>query len=322
MRQKSLKHYKESIVYRKIDILMTNSTPKESVRILLSEIIDYAGLFPPSKLSMPEAVINYATYKHSNYSWMLGRLVVPVSRLDEFYESARDFLPRDGKEAWHLSVLTGEDIYETVRTIENFNAEKAPGAICDSLEVKASSQEEIVMITNAIDGTFTTYFELPLSENLPDLVSSLAINRQSAKIRTGGITPDLFPKTNEIMRFVRTCLAANVPFKATAGLHHPIRCFKPLTYEPNAPKGTMHGFLNLFLATGFVREGFRPGILEQVMEEEFEEVFEFSENGVQWQNEYFLNNHQLANLREKNIISFGSCSFDEPITDLQEIGFL
>ena len=84
----------------------------------------------------------------------------------------------------------------------------------------------------------------------------------------------------------------------------------------------MHGFLNLFLGTGFAREGFRPEILEQVMEEEFEEVFEFNESGAQWQKEYVLNNHQLANLRRKNIISFGSCSFDEPIADLQEIGLL
>ena len=301
---------------------MTNSTPKESVRILLSEIIDYAGLFPPSGLSMPEAVINYATYKNSNYNWMLGRFVVPVSRLDEFYESARDFLPREGKNAWRLSVLASENIFDTVRQIEEFNAANAPGVICDSLEVKATSQEEIVTLTNAIPDTFTAYFELPLTDTLPDLVSTLAINKQCAKIRTGGVTADLFPKTNDIMRFVKTCLAANVPFKATAGLHHPIRCFKPLTYEPNAPKGTMHGFLNLFLGTGFAREGFRPEILEQVMEEEFEEVFEFNESGAQWQKEYFLNNHQLANLREKNIISFGSCSFDEPIEDLQEIGLL
>ena len=52
-----------------------------------------------------------------------------------------------------------------------------------------------------------------------------------------------------VYRFVRTCLAANVPFKATAGLHHPLRCFKPLTYASDSPQGTMHGFLNVFLMT-------------------------------------------------------------------------
>ncbi len=70
---------------------------KESTKILLSEIIDYAGLFPPSKLSMPEAVINYAAYKNSNYNWMLGRFICPVGRLDEFAESAGDFFSKDVK---------------------------------------------------------------------------------------------------------------------------------------------------------------------------------------------------------------------------------
>lgn len=295
---------------------------KESVKILLSEIIDYAGLFPPSKLSMPEAVINYATYKNSNYNWMLGRFICPVGRLDEFQENAADFFSRDAKSAWRLSVLASDDIYDTIRRVEDFNINNSPGAVCDTLEIKAETPEQIEKIVAAIPANFTNYFELPNDERLSDLVSALAIKKQRAKIRTGGITPDLFPKTADIIRFIRTCLAANIPFKATAGLHHPIRCFKPLTYEANAPKGTMHGFLNLFLATGFAREGYKPEVLEEILEEEFEEVFEFDQNGTYWQKEYFLNNTMLKNLRESHVNSFGSCSFDEPIADLQEIGIL
>ena len=295
---------------------------KESVRNLLSEIVDYAGLFPPSGLSMPEAVINYATYKSSNYNWMLGRFVCPVGRLDEFLSCAKDFFSRDAKSVWKLSVLASDDIYDTIRKVEEFNIQNTPGAVCDMLEIKASTPEQIDKTAGAIPENFTNYFEVPLDESLSDTVSALAVNRQSAKIRTGGVTPDLFPKTEEIIRFVRTCLAANIPFKATAGLHHPIRCFKPLTYEANAPKGRMHGFLNLFLATGFGREGYKPDVLEQILEEEFEEVFEFDDNGAYWQKEYFLNNAKLKNLRESHIASFGSCSFDEPIQDLQNIGIL
>src|SRR5689334_20312710 len=95
---------------------------KESARTLFSELVDYAGLFPPAALSMSEAVINYATYRNSNYSWMLGRFVLPVAHLDEFFESAQEFFIRDTKSPWRLSVLAGADIYETVRKIEDFNA--------------------------------------------------------------------------------------------------------------------------------------------------------------------------------------------------------
>ena len=298
------------------------NTIKESVKILLSEIIDYAGLFPPSGLSMPEAVINYAKYKNSNYDWMLGRFVVPVEGLWQFTESARDFFSQDNKGVWRLSVISGINIYETVRAIEDFNSTYAPGAVIDSVEVKASATADIERMAEAVPNDVKCYFEIPISAELPDLISALALKNQRAKIRTGGVTTDLFPNSSEIIRFVRTCMAANIPFKATAGLHHPIRCFKPLTYEPNAPKGTMHGFLNLFLATGFARDGYKPMVLEEVLEEEFEEVFEFDENGAYWQKEHFLSLILLQKLREKGAVSFGSCSFEEPISDLQEIGIL
>ena len=297
---------------------MTNSTPKESVRTLLAEIIDYAGLFPPSQLSMSEAVINYATYKNSNYNWMLSRFVLPAARLDEFLESAKDFISRDKGDVWRLAVLAGEDIYDSLRRIEDFNAKNSSRVIADALEVRATSESKIENTVNALPPNLTAYFELPTDERLPDLVSALAIRGQRAKIRTGGVTADLYPSTNAIINFIRTCLAANVPFKCTAGLHHPIRCFKPLTYESDAPEGTMNGFLNMFLTTAFACAGFKPSVLEEILEDEFAENFTFDETGVWWRNEHFLNNSQLERVRQSNIISFGSCSFTEPIEDLQD----
>ncbi|MEZ5424885.1 MAG: hypothetical protein R2747_01350 [Pyrinomonadaceae bacterium] len=301
---------------------MKNSGPNESIRALLSEIVDYAGLFPPSQLSMPEAVINYATYKNSNYNWMLGRFVVPVSRLEEFLESARDFISRDGGDSWRLSVLASEDIYETVSEVIEFNAANAPEAVIDTLETRANSSDEIEYITEAVPSDLMTYIEIPSTGDIADLIAALAINNQRAKIRLGGVTRDAFPKTGQIIRFIRTCLAANLPFKATAGLHHPVRCIKPLTYEKNAPQGTMNGFLNVFLAVAFMRRAFKRRLIKELLEDEWPESFMFDDNGVLWRQEHFLSTDQLKHLRHSNIISFGSCSFEEPIEDLQEIGLL
>ncbi len=296
--------------------------PLDSVRTLLADIIDYAGLFPPSQLTMPEAVINFATYKNSNYSWMLGRFIVPAARLGEFLESAEDFISRGSSDVWRLSVLAGEDINETLRTVEDFNAKHAPQVVIDCLEVKASTVSKIENTVAGLPKGVTAYFEIALKEGFVDLVSALSINGQRAKIRTGGISHDLFPSSHEIVRFVRSCMAANVPFKATAGLHHPIRCFKPLTYAADAPMGTMHGFLNMLLMTGFARESYRGNVLEAVMEDEFEEVFAFAPNAVSWRNDHVLDLGQIARLRSKGMNSFGSCSFDEPIADLQKLGLL
>jgi len=84
----------------------------------------------------------------------------------------------------------------------------------------------------------------------------------------------------------------------------------------------MHGFLNLFLMTGFVLEGFRISLLEDVMEEEFDEVFRFEDKSITWRDNFSLNLWQLEAIRRKGLQSFGSCSFDEPVAELQALGVL
>lgn len=300
----------------------TNSTPLRSVRALLAGSIDYAGLFPPSQLTMDEAAANYAEYLRGEHSWLLGRFVLPVARLAELRESALPFI-RKGDDPWRLSVLAGENIYETIKGISTFNKHNADAFLADSLEVKANTVSKIENTVAALPTGLGAYFEIsPSGPNFSELVATLAITRQRAKIRTGGVTPQEFPRSRDIIRFVRTCLAGNVPYKATAGLHHPIRCFSPLTYAADAPRGTMHGFLNLFLMTGFARESLKADVLEALMEEEFGEAFTFDENGVSWRAERELTNWHLERLRKFGIHSFGSCSFEEPVEDLQKLGIL
>lgn len=305
-----------------MDTLTNVAIVKQSVRTLLSGAIDYAGLFPPAGLSMSEAVINYAMYRNSNYNWMLGSFVLPSVQLEEFIDNAHDFISRDQKNSWRLSVLAGEDLNASIREIKEFSAKYAPGVVVDSIEVRANTVSKIENTVLLLPAGVKAYFEISLGKNFVDLLAKVATTGQFAKIRTGGVTPGAFPPSGAVIRFVRACLAANVPFKATAGLHHPIRCFRPLTYESNSAKGTMHGFLNLFLMTGFAREGYRLSLLEEVMEEEFDEVFRFNDQSVSWRNEYRLNTFQLETIRRKGIHSFGSCSFDEPIADLQKLGIL
>lgn len=292
----------------------------ESIRTLLAEIVDYAGLFPPSQVSMKTAVANYAAYLDSPYKWMLGRFVVPVGRLKEFTENAEKFFGKS-VEVWRLSVLAGEDAAETIETISAFNQQMAGKAFADALEVRAANDSEIENINQHLPADLNVYFELPLDENLADSIIALAIHKRRAKIRTGGVTPEAFPSPEQITRFMRICLAANVPFKCTAGLHHPVRCLKPLTYAPDAPTGKMNGFLNVFLAAAFLQQGYAPSLIHELLKDERPDNFQFRDDGVLWKQEYFAHTTQLRFLRER-VISFGSCSFTEPVEDLQEIGLL
>ena len=300
---------------------MNDAQIKESVRILLGEIVDYAGLFPPSQLPMAEAIANYAAYLESRYKWMLGRFVVSVARLDEFQASAKDSFEKSA-DVWKLSVLASDDIYETVRKVEDFNRQLAGIVVADTLEVKANNVLEIENIAAHLPENLTVYFELPLDENLSDSIIALAIMKHRAKIRTGGITPEAFPAIEKITRFMRICLAANVPFKCTAGLHHALRCQKPLTYEKDAPSGKMNGFLNVFLAAAFLQQGYEPKLIHTLLKDERIDDFLFRDDGILWRQEYFAHIAQLKALRERSVISFGSCSFVEPVDDLKEFGLL
>ncbi len=305
-----------------MDTQTSPSTVLESVRLLMTGAVDYAGLFPPSSVSMPEAVLNYATYRNSNFSWMLGRFVCSVARLEELADAARDFVSRDAAHSWRVAAVAGDDLYDTIRRIEDFNANNNPGLICDVVEMKADTLYQIEAVTHDLPRGVTVYFEIDPKVELVEKLTAIAKYGQRAKLRTGGVTPEAFPRSVDVVRFVTACAAANVPFKATAGLHHPIRCHRPLTYAADSPKGTMHGFLNVFLMTGFAIESYRRSFLEDVMEEEFEEVFKVDAAGITWRGEYTLNLHQIERLRTLGIQSFGSCSFDEPVADLQSLGML
>jgi hypothetical protein len=290
----------------------------ESLRTLLAEIVDYAGLFPPSNVGMTSAVQNYANYLQSEDAWMLGRFILPVSKLDDFSNEAESLF---ADKIWHLSVIADENLPENLENIASFNEVNSGKALVDMLEVKVNSADEIHRASKSIPRNLTTYFELPVQEIMTDLMIALAMTKNRAKIRTGGITKDAFPNSADIIKFMRVCIAANVPFKATAGLHHPLKCVKPLTYEENAPTGIMHGFLNLFLSACFLRQDLNNSFVHKLINETDASKLEFADEGILWKQEA-VPTQTIAAARAKNAISFGSCSFLEPIEDLQKLSLL
>ena len=50
-----------------------------SLRALLTNLIDYAGLYPPAALSLDVVEDRYRGFCGSPDAWMLNRLVLPVA---------------------------------------------------------------------------------------------------------------------------------------------------------------------------------------------------------------------------------------------------
>ncbi|MGA9530185.1 MAG: hypothetical protein WBS24_18875 [Terriglobales bacterium] len=298
---------------------------------LLSNLIDYAGLFPPAGLAMPSAVANYDAYLRSEFEWMLGRFIVPAARLSEFDESLTQ-LPDSRRAAsekqarWGLSVLLGADAVGDLARLSEYQARFAAGRSpfkvqIESVEARIATPEEITGISAMIPIELKAYFEIALSADVRDCIAAVAGCGRGAKIRTGGETSDKFPASSAVVEFIAQCAEANVPFKATAGLHHPLRSVHRLTYQPDSPSALMHGFLNVFLAAAFLRSGMEPKLAAELLEERNAEAFQFDSDEIGWRGRR-LTWRDIAETRQHFALSFGSCSFMEPVDDLRALHLL
>jgi hypothetical protein len=285
-----------------------------SLRALLSGLIDYAGLFPPAGLPLEDVVRNYGAYRRSSDSWALGRLVLPAARLAELPALAS----LDG-DPWRVSALVGDDTAGDAARIAE--ARDSAAMVVESAEVRASTVPQVRTAVGTLRSVPEVYVELPLSRELPTLVKAVADAGACAKVRTGGVVVDAIPTTSDVARFIEACVARKVAFKATAGLHHPVRGRYPLTYAADAPRGEMFGFLNVFLAASFARAGMNGNPLEQLLAEPDANAFGFSDDGVMWR-DHALALEELASSRKFFAMTFGSCSFREPIDDLTQLGIL
>lgn len=292
-----------------------------ALAVLLEGLIDYAGLFPPAALAMPEAVARYASYVAGDERAMLGRFVVPVARLDECASAVRalpaSISPRAGA-AWRLSALAGAADADSLAA---FHAREGTRLLVDTIEAKASADVEIAALGARLGARYTTFVEIPVREDPTALIAAIGMHGLRAKIRTGGVTGDAFPEPAQVLRFLDTCVRMGVPFKATAGLHHPLRGEYALTYAADAPRGTMYGFLNIFLVAALLHAGVAPSAAAPLLEERDAASLVVDGAAIQWRG-HRLSTDDLARTRSLLAGSFGSCSFEEPVHDLTSLRLL
>ena len=322
------------------------STMLESVRTLMGGLIDYAGLFPPSKLPMNRATENYAKYLRAQHADFVGRFICPVPKLGELTQHGAILMPgthatsgypehADTIEPWQISGIIIGDLSENLEAIYTFNEhhdDEANGlALVDAIEMRVSTPEEIdealELLPEMIDAAFEIPQDIIMNGDPRGLIAALSGSNVLAKIRCGGVEPSMFPTSQNIASFMLACKNASVPFKCTAGLHHPIRSEQNLTYDDNPPRGVMHGFVNVFFAAAYVLSSKSPeeSVAIGILEEVDPKAFVFDNDGITHRNtrqNTKLSTIQLAQMREGFATSYGSCSIDEPIADLKAIGLL
>lgn len=281
-----------------------------AIEAALTDLIDYAGLYPPAGLDMGAAVRNYLDYLGHEHAWVLGRFIVDLTRLEELREAAGDRLGE-----MRLSVLAPADADLHVITQHRSN-----GFRIESLEIKCDEPLRIARICENMPPEVECYFEIPIRAHCSGAIDAMAAVNVRAKLRMGGVVPDAFPAPSDVAHRLHLLTDRKVAFKATAGLHHPLRSTHRLTYAGESPRASMHGFVNLLCAAVLLQFGGSEDEAVHVLEEEDAAAFHVDENSV------VVRGHKWssAQLREVRqcFTGFGSCSFVEPLHDLEALGWL
>ncbi len=299
-------------------------TQLKAIAALLDGLVDYAGLFPPASEDMRSALERYTSYLEGPDRNALGRFIVPLRRLKELEDAGADLFPRSRDfDAWRLSVLVADDVHAASEEMLEFNRRHSSGSrrghvVIEVAELKASTAADIESQSVELPGSFASYFEIPTGGDVTQLVRTLARAGSRAKIRTGGVTPEAFPPADQIIGFIAICHREGVPFKATAGLHHPVRGSYRLTYEPDAAIGKMYGFINVFAAATLIYTGGPEEAALAILQEEDPLAFAFSDDAIVWRDKR-IDIDQIQASRAAFAISFGSCSFREPVDEIESL---
>lgn len=314
-----------------------------SVKTLLNGLFDYAGLFPPASLSLSDALDEYLAHRREADDWMLGPFVMTSGHWESLMHLS-DRLSADAPLPIQLLPPSATDMAGGARALEEALEEasayadrmngnvfiagfewKLPGdALLEASTAVASITRAESIFNASRFRDRPRFLEITRDEaflrQLPLYFLALGAQQNPrqvrAKIRCGGMSPSDFPSTGELAAFLHAALRTGHPFKATAGLHHPVRHFN------DDQQVTMHGFLNVFFATTIGRcEGLDAEGMEAILSDQDPSHFVFTDSGIEWNGlkasttEFIRDRRQLA-------LSIGSCSFDEPRMDLRKLGWL
>ncbi len=325
---------------------------KQSLRFFLNEIIDYAGLFPPADLSLDTAMHKYSDYRSSDDSWMLSRFIIPAGRLNELDSYRKSLFSPDDPFAFSVlgkSTATLSEyehcLKEFISQIEDFHSELGNRVTTDILEIKIPEEalfaNDYSMLNEVFDQTARAlneserapkyvFYEAAIEENwkkdIRHVLETLSErNRRNNmehyryagfKLRCGGVEANMFPSVEQIAFILNNVRDQNIAVKCTAGLHHPIR------HYDDSVQTKMHGFLNVFggAMLSYAHDLTDEELIEILRDEDYDH-FTFTEEAFQWR-DLSVFTGEIRELREVALISFGSCSFDEPREDLQKMGLL
>ncbi|MDR7304361.1 hypothetical protein [Haloactinomyces albus] len=271
---------------------------------LLEELVDDAGLFPPTALDMPAAIERHRRDQQAGEPMLTHRFLCPAGRIEQMRAQLVD---SDHIAVGLITDHGAEGLDEVLAVIE-----ADPRLSLALLEIPlakfGSSATAALRALDDVPTSVPAFLEPSAASGVDELLEALSTadgqRRIGAKLRCGGVRAELFPSSTEVAHFITACVAAGLPLKATAGLHQAVRHQDPETGFVH------HGYLNLLLAAARAGEGTGAAEVRQVLETE--------DPGELAQRIGELDRDVAVRARSV-LVSYGSCSTSTPPAQAREI---
>lgn len=295
---------------------------------LLVGLVDDAGLFPPEELAMGPALQRHAADVAAAHPVWSQRFVCPVSRVGEALSALGP------AETLHLSLVadTGVEGIEPAVALVRSDSRLTLAAIECRLQ-PAHLREAGPVLLAAVPADVRLWLETGWGDDSAaalDVLAGLDARaggaRVGAKVRCGGDRQDLFPSSAALAGAIAGCAQRGLAWKATAGLHRPVRYRDPATGLRH------HGYLNLLLAAARAASSAERGAtgvrgpagadgVDLADGADLVAILDRCATGDLVAAALALDPTQVAAARAA-FVSYGSCSTAEPVAEATRLGLV
>jgi len=278
------------------------------IRPLFAKLVDDAAVFPPGNAPMPAAVRGYLDAIAGEHAGLVGVFLCPASRLPEMIVEVVKAKPA---EPVPISLVVDNGLGGVPKAVSTVESRRNMLRL-RMVEMRAPSDVDATWLERVSEFVPEDVIRVvePIRPTQVDRTAWLDGVRRVArygcwpKLRCGGLRAGAFPTVTDVVDFLAAVCAENVPFKATAGLHHAVR------YQDEQTGFVHHGFLNLM-----------AGVARTLAGRDAAPAVESTDPGSLVAE---LNDMPDSTARavRQTFASYGSCSLDEPIDDLSKLGLL
>jgi hypothetical protein len=316
--------------------MSVHKVTSSAMRVLFEGLIDYAGLYPPAALGLSESVANYRSYVHGNDNWMVARFICGTVHAAQFTDELQ--VGFHAGSPLDVSLVTRDPVQDVPRILAELPASVRIGAVEVALTSGKSAGEQIASHREFFNRLtdrgrdVSIFYELSLSEawdeeflRLADALGGEVPTHSErtigCKLRCGGLEAHLIPSPERLGSALYACADRSIPVKFTAGLHQPFR-HKPHAGETGSVGVPMHGYFNLYWAAMAANlKALRADEVVAIVAEMDSCSPAVESDSVEWLG-IRLSSEEIRNVRSSKVLSFGSCSFDEPVSAARQLGWV